>query len=261
MNTKILLSLFFAGLLLPVPAAASISLPASAPFLAQASVKKSTKKAKDSKKKKAKTKAKGKKGKKGKGANDEEAYESPSTGKALCADDADLFSLPVVKAAEETKLTGALHDPEIMAKNPELALMKQAQGYNPMMDVHLERINNELRAKLAKAYMEQRCKTEPGEAKVLSHQIAIIGADKMLPAEDLAPLLSSEKLVWDSPCTIHAMGAKGAALQVIYKVGESYINTVLLSEDLSSVYGIGESVSTGAAPALAPGYKAISTTR
>lgn len=257
MNSKILLPLLFAGLLLPIPAEASIAIPASATFLAQASVKKSSKKAKDGKKKKAKTK--GKKGKKGKGAASEETYESPSTGKALCADDADLFSTPVVKAAEETKLTGALHDPEIMAQNPELALMKQAQGYNPMMDVHLERINNELRAKLAKAYMEQRCKTEPGEAKVLSHQVAIISADKMLPAEELAPILSSEKLVWGAPCTIHAMGAKGAALQVIYKVGDSYINTVLLSEDLSSVYGIGESVVTGAAPALAPGYKAITT--
>ena len=256
MNTKIFLSLIFAGLLLPSPAEASLFIPASSPFLAQTSVKKPGKKAKKGKDKKAKEK-KGKKGKKGK--KEEPAYESPSTGKALCADDADLFSHPVVKAAEETKLTFALHDEDILARNPELALMKQAQGYNPMMDVHLERINNELRAKLAKAYMEQRCKTEPGEAKVLSHQVAIVGADTILPAEELAPMLSSEKLVWSDPCSIHAIGAKGAALQVIYKAGEAYINTVLLSEDLSTVYGIGESVVTGAAPTLAPGYKSIST--
>lgn len=224
----------------------------SSPMLAQATVKKA-KKAKDGKKKNAKDKKKGKKGKKGEAKGD---YTSPSSGQALCADDADLFSAPVVKAAEETKLTGALNDPDILAANAELALMKQAQGNNPMMDVHLERINNELRAKLAKAYLAQRSKTEPGDAAVLSHQVSIIGADTIVPAEDLAALLSSEKLVWSTPATIHSMAAKGAALQVVYKVGDTFINTLLLSEDLSAVYGVGETISA-TEPTLEPGYKAI----
>ena len=57
------------------------------------------------------------------------------------------------------------------------------------------------------------------------------------------------ELFWSYP------GAAG----VIYKVGESYINTVQLSDDITTIYGIGESVATGAASALAPGYKTIST--
>lgn len=253
MNTRTLLTLILAGMLLPLPAAAVAFAPT--PTLAQTTIKKS-KKAKDGKKKATKDKKKSKKGKKSKADKDEVSYESPSTGKALCADDADFFSTSVVKAAEETKLTGALNDPDILAQNPELALMKQAQGYNPMMDVHLERINNGLRAKLAKAYMAQRSKAEAGDASVLSHQVTLIGTGTMLPAEEIATLMSSPKLVWDAPCSIHAMAAKGAALQVIYKVGDKYINTVLLSEDLSTVYGIGESVSA-VAPTLNSGYSPI----
>ncbi|MBQ1961325.1 MAG: hypothetical protein II349_07360 [Akkermansia sp.] len=252
MKSRILLPLFLAVGLLAVPVEAALTTPA----LAQASVKKA-KKAKDGKKKNAKDK-KSKKGKKGKKGDKAESYESPSSGKALCADDADLFSAPAVKAAEETKLTGALNDPAILAANAELALMKQSQGYNPMMEVHLERINNELRTKLAKAYLAQRCKTEPGDASVLSHQVVILGAGTILPAEDLATLMSSEKLVWSEPATIHSMAAKGAALQVVYKVGESYINTLLLSEDLATVYGVGETVSASE-PTPAAGYKAVPT--
>ena len=54
------------------------------------------------------------------------------------------------------------------------------------------------------------------------------------------------------------MAAKGAALQVVYKVGESYINTLLLSEDLATVYGVGETVSASE-PTPAAGYKAVPT--
>lgn len=251
MKTRTILTLILAGGLLAAPVdAAPVSL-----SIAQVTVKK-VKKAKDGKKTTAKDKKKGKKGKKGKAGNAEVSYESPSTGKALCADGADFFSAPVVKAAEETKLTRAMYDQDILAKNQELALMMQGQGNNPMIDVHLERINNELRTKLAKAYMTQRSKNEPGEAPVLASRVAIIGADTIMPAEDMATLMSSPKLVWDAPCSIHAMAAKGAALQVIYKVGDSYINTVLLSEDLSTVYGIGESVSA-VAPTLNSGYSPI----
>lgn len=251
MNKHLLLTLALAGLLLPMPTTAATAF--AAPMLAQSTVKKS-KKAKDGKKKNAKDKKKGKKSKKGKkGAS---SYESPSGGKALCADDADLFSVPMVKAAEETKLTGALHDPDILAANAELALMKQAQGYNPMMEVHLERINNELRAKLAKAYLAQRCKTDAVDAAVLSHQVGIISADTIMPADELAALMSSEKLVWSEPASIQSMAAKGAALQVVYKVGDSYINTLLLSEDLKTVYAVGETISA-TEPTIAPGYKAI----
>lgn len=255
MNTRILLTLVLAGMLLPLPSAAAAFAPA--PTLAQATVKKA-KKTKDGKKKNAKDKKKGKKGKKGKAEKEEASYESPSSGKALCADGADFFSAPVVKAAEGTKLTGAMYDHDILAKNQELALMMQGQGNNPMIEVQLERINNELRTKLAKAYMAQRSKKEAGEAPVLASGVAIIGADTILPAEEMATLMSSPKLVWDAPCTIHKAAAKGAALQVIYKVGDSYINTLLLSEDLKTIYAIGESISA-TEPVPAPGYTPIST--
>ncbi len=254
MTTRIILALAIAGLLLPTPAAAVPAHCSAVSIVAQASVKKA-KKAKDGKKKGAKDKI-GKKGKKGKKGKAEPGYESPSGGKALCADNADLFSSPMVKAAEETKLTGAMYDPEILAQNQELALMMQGQGNNPMIEVHLERINNELRAKLAKAYMAQRRSTEPGEAAVLASRVAIIGADTVLPAEEMAQLLSSPKLVWDSPVSIHRAAAKGAALQIIFKMEEKYINTLLLSEDLKTVYAVGETL-TDAEPTIAPGYNPI----
>lgn len=249
MNTRIFLTLILAGMLLPLPSATAAEAPAS--MLAQATIKKS-KKAKEGKKKKAKSK----KGKKGKAEKEDVSYESPSSGKALCADGADFLSFPIVKAAEETKVTAALYDPAILADNAELALILQGQGNSPMIDVHLERINNELRAKLAKAYMTQRSKKDAGEASLLASGVAIIGTDTILPAETMATLMNTPKLVWDAPCSIHAMAAKGAALQVVYKVGESYINTLLLSEDLKTIYAIGESIFT-TPPALAPGYKAI----
>lgn len=248
MKMRTILTLILAGGLLAAPVDAA---PASL-SIAQASVKKVIK-AKDGKKKAAKDKKKGKKGKKGKIAA---AYKSPSSGAALCADGADLFSAPMVNGAEETKLTGALYDPDILAENAELALMMQGQGHNPMIDVHLERINNELRAKLAKAYLARRCKSEPGDTTVLSHQVAIISADTIMPAEDLAELISSEKLVWSPPASIHSMAAKGAALQVVYKVGDSFINTLLLSDDLKTVYGVGETISA-TEPVPASGYNPI----
>lgn len=70
MNTTVGLSLFFAGLVLTLPADASLPLSVSAPFLAQTSVKKATKKAKESKKKKDKPK---------KGKDVQDTCDFPST--------------------------------------------------------------------------------------------------------------------------------------------------------------------------------------
>lgn len=189
---------------------------------------------------------------------------------SLCPADADFTTDSLVKAAESTEPTYAIAHPAILAQNPQMAAMQ----VKPAASVLPGLLDNN-RMQLAKLYKDHRLsaatrkdinmvnmQASVGLPSVLGNQITVIGESSPVSADDLNARLDSPDLVWSSDCSIYKIGAKGSALQVIYRLGKAdsepiYINTWLLSNDLFVIHGLGESVLINKEPQLAPGYKEV----
>ncbi|MBR5521886.1 MAG: hypothetical protein IKV82_00260 [Akkermansia sp.] len=190
------------------------------------------------------------------------AAGAPAAAQSLCPADMDFSADSVVKSAESTQPKHAM-----LANVPAAQFKAMESHYSLILDTYRAQLaalykHHRMNADARKDVGTQNFQAQLGIKSIISNPVTIIGNATPVSLDELNSKLDSPELAWGSQCSIYKVGYKGSALQVIYRLGAEnadplYINTMLLSKDLSSIYAVGESVLVNKEPQLAPGYKEL----